>query len=74
MVGARGDILRPGSAEFGGSLLGFVVTWWKLARRAQLRTSLVDTEVCWTVIAGSVQVVWRHAGGALMEPEPEEER
>ena len=74
VVYARGDLLRPGSAEFRGSLLGFVVPWWKLAARAQLRTSLVDREVCRTVIAGSVEVVWRHAGGAFVELHPEEER
>ena len=46
-----GDCLRPGSAEFRESLLGFVVAWWKLARRAQLGTSLVDREICRTTIA-----------------------
>ena len=52
------------------SLLGFVVTWWKLAGRAQLRTSLVDQEACSTVIAGSVEIGWRPPGGALVEPHP----
>ena len=52
MVGARGDCLRQGSAEFREPLLGFVVAWWKRAGRAQLRTSLVDWEVFWTSIAG----------------------
>ena len=48
----RGDArsLRPGSAEFRGSTLGFVVAWCKLAVRAQLRTSLVGNFLdgdCW---------------------------
>ena len=30
----------------------FVVAWWKLAGRGQLRTSLVDREIFRTVIAG----------------------
>ena len=40
----------------------FIVAWWKLAGRAQLRTSLVDREVFWTVIAGSrllAEPAWR---------------
>ena len=52
--GVRGENLRPESAEFRGLTLGFVSAWRKLAVRAQLRTSLVDREICWTVIAGSV--------------------
>ena len=42
------------SAEFRGLTLGFVSAWRKLAVRAQLRTSFVDRESCWTVIAGTV--------------------
>ena len=46
LIGAGGDRLRPGSAEFRELLFGFVV-----AGRAQLGASLVDREVFWTVIA-----------------------
>ena len=56
VVGARGDCLRQGSAEFREPLLGFVVAWWKRAGRAQLRNescgpgSLLDVD-CWTKTA-----------------------
>ena len=42
VIGARGDCLRPGSAEFRESLLGFVVPWCQLAGRAQLREFLAS--------------------------------
>ena len=62
-VGARGESFRLGSAEFSRIVARFVVAWWKLVRRSQLRTSLVDWEVYFTVIAGSVEVGLRPAGG-----------
>ena len=47
--------------------------WWrKLAARAQLGTSWVDREICWTVIAAGFHR-W-HAGGAYVQLHPEEEQ
>ena len=73
VVSSRGHRLR--SAEFPGSLLGFVAAWWKLAGRAQLRTSLVDREVCWTVKARKVQscVATRRRSTCGINTIPEEE-
>ena len=68
VVGARGDRLRPVSAEFRGSLLD------SLLRGGSWLGELSCERVWWTVTAGSVEVEWRHAGGALVQPHPEAER
>ena len=48
-------------------MLGFVVAWFQRAGRAQLRTSLVDREIFWTVIVGRRLLVDLSCG------EPQEE-
>ena len=63
LSGARGESLRPESAEFRGLTLGYVSTWRKLAVRSSAVNEFSGPGDC-TVTPG----------GARVEPHPEEER